>query len=61
VTQRTAAERFDEPPNDLIVALREEPQGPGLGEVNGLLVPDDDSDFYPMPPESIRQRPEQIL
>ncbi|MDE0803966.1 MAG: hypothetical protein OSA99_11645 [Acidimicrobiales bacterium] len=56
IPQRTSAERFDEPPIELIEALREEPRSAELGEVNGLLLPDDDSDRGAMPPASIRQR-----
>jgi hypothetical protein len=53
--RRTAAERFAEPPSDLVHRLRAEPRPPGRGEVNGMLLPDDDSEWYPMPPPELRE------
>jgi hypothetical protein len=61
VERRSEAERFDEPPSALVIALREESTGPVLGEPTGVLLPDDDSDFVRMPATSVRQRPTDLF
>jgi hypothetical protein len=53
--RRSAAERFAEPPDELVHRLRAEPRPPGRGEVNGILLPDDDSEWHPMPPPELRE------
>jgi hypothetical protein len=53
--RRTAAERFAEPPTELVHRLRTELRPPGRGEVNGVLLPDDDSEWHPMPPPELRR------
>jgi hypothetical protein len=55
VWQRTSAERFADAPLDLIEELRREPQPKGRGQVTCILLPDDDSDWWLLPPIEIRQ------
>jgi hypothetical protein len=58
VRRRTDAERFPEPPTALVEDLRREPRPAERGEPSGILLPDDDSDWWPLPPIGIRQRPD---
>jgi hypothetical protein len=55
VGERTTAERFAEAPVDLVVTLRTDPVPPERGEVNGILLPDDDSPTGPLPPVHLRR------
>jgi hypothetical protein len=57
VWERTAAEQFAKSPVAMIYDLRREPRPPNRGSVNGLYLPADNSDWLPLPPIKVRQRP----
>jgi hypothetical protein len=69
VPDRTDAERLEtrdsgswpapSPLPELVTELRAtQPRGPEFGEISGVLLPDDRDDPWPMPPPSVRRRPQ---
>ena len=55
VPRRTEAEHYQDAPVAFILSLRAEPVPSGRGQIECLLLPVDDSEWQPLPPESIRQ------
>jgi hypothetical protein len=54
VWERTSAEQFADAPVALVTELRRQPRADGVGEVDAIHLPADDSDWYPLPPKQIR-------